>query len=834
MSQVLPVEKIKLGLIVVADELSSSLPLEHTDVVAQVIGPLASVSVTQRFGNPLNEPAEIDYLFPLPHEASVIDFQLRVGERIIQGDLQELEQARETYQRAVEEGKRAGLLEERRPNLFAVRIANILPGETITAVMRYQMRLAYDDGDYEFVFPMGLTPRYQDPEHPEESAGVDAPLASQEDPIGPVELSLSVDAGAPVGDPTSPSHPLQVTRLDPRRFAVRLAGEHIPDHDFVLRYPVAREAVTAAVWLAEETKGETFLLTVLPPALDEEASPPPREFIFVLDRSGSMSGQPMAQARNALRACLRTLNPADLFSILVFDHEVAWFQSKPRPINQKWVDRADSFLTKLEGRGGTQIVPALNAALTLPADRERLRYVVFLTDGAVSAEERAYDQVRRHLGKARLFTFGIGPSVNRALLARLARLGRGTAEFLQLSEDIEGAIIRFQDRVSFPVLTDLALEWSGAKPWDVLPASLPDLYSGQPLEMVGHLKRSSRRQPKLTVRGQRAGVPVEMTVKFPAAAEPEPIISRAWARARVDDLLEQESSGRTAPHKIRTEIIALALEQNLVTPHTAFVAVDSEVATEDGKPRTIHVAQPLPQGLDLEGFVGTGANLMRGAPPHQAMAMAMPVSGGMRRKSAPRIARFAAKLADEVMELRAVRQPEQAYLPALGQVDETLRWLARSQRVNGSWQDNVETTAAVLLAFVRAGHTTKDGHYRQLIRRAFSWLSGRPASGIAAAAQLVALAELAQATGSETHLKAVEGLKTKLGAPSGGLMGAAFKRAESPASPVSGGPGQISSLNDLRLAAVCAAGGSVPADAEIKGEPSLVRAWSAALAAAQG
>ncbi len=237
-----PTDALRLGTLIVANvPAASSLPLEHTDVVAQVCGPLASVSVTQRFANPFTEPVELAYLFPLPHEAAIVDYELRIGQRVIRADMQELEAARQTYAEARAAGKRAGLLEQRRPNLFSVELANVQPGENIIATVRYQERLRYDDGDYLFVFPMGITPKFH--ADATEARNVDAPLAGSGAPIGRVDLSLAVDAGGPAADPLSPSHAVEMARLDERRFSVRLLGDVLPNKDFVLRYGVAEDAV---------------------------------------------------------------------------------------------------------------------------------------------------------------------------------------------------------------------------------------------------------------------------------------------------------------------------------------------------------------------------------------------------------------------------------------------------------------------------------------------------------------------------------------------------------------------------------------------------------------
>jgi Ca-activated chloride channel family protein len=811
------------AMVVVAEDLASSLPLENTEVTAQVLGPLASVSVTQRFGNPLHELAEIDYLFPLPHQAAVVHFELRIGERRIEGDLQELEQARAAYAEALQEGRRAGLLEERRPNLFSVRIGNVLRGEHILATMRYQARLGYDDGDYEFVFPMGITPKFHDSEHPGEGLGTSAPLAGTDEPIGPVEITVSVDAGTAAGEPSSPSHPIEMTRLDARRFTVQLAGHQIPDQDFVLRYPVAREALAAAAWTAAGEDGDYFMATLLPPAMDEEASPPPREFVFVLDRSGSMSGQPIEQARNALRACLRTLNPEDVFRILLFDNRLEWFRPEPSGVTQEEIDAADAYLAAVNSRGGTRIVGALKEALGLAADPQRSRYLVFLTDGAVSAEARALDEVRRTIGDARLFTFGIGPSVNRALLAQLARLGRGTAEFLGLDEDIEGAIIRFQDRVSFPVVSKLKMRWKNGKTWDVHPVQLPDLYVGRPLEIVGRLKRTGAGPTELLVSGTADG-PVEMKLILPAESDQEPAVVRAWARARVDDLLETAAMGGREAHKLRAEIIGLALEHKLVTPYTAFVALDSEVATEGGRARPIRVAQPLPQGLDLAGFTG------------ELMSIRMPAAAHMLRAAAPAPASpvaaaksftlsLGATMARERPERKRLRQKQK---PVRERPEDTLRWLARTQNVNGSWQDDVEMTAAALIVLVRAGHTTRQGHYRTGVKRAFDFLVASHASRTATFFRAVALAELAAATGASAHREAAEGAIKNL-KPGNELERLALARATAPSQVPTGAPDAIRDLNDLRMAAVSRARCEIPDRLFGGRKGELARVWAACL-----
>ncbi|HMN60175.1 MAG TPA: VIT domain-containing protein, partial [Anaerolinea sp.] len=589
---------LKFGCLVVSDQVASTLPLEMTTVNLHVSGPLASAAVTQRFGNPLEQVAHLDYLYPLPEGAAITDFTLTIGERTIRGELKETAEAAAAFEQARQAGQRAGLFEQRRENLFAVRLANVRPGETISATVRYQQRVTFNEDGYELVFPMGLTPKYDRPGHPEESAGVHAPIARSGEPIGPVEIFVALDAGSACADPLSPSHDLQTVRLDEHRFQVRLAGQYIPDHDFVLCYSPQADRPVAAAWLVDAAGGGYFLANLLPPRSIDEAKPAPREFIFVLDRSGSMGGEPILQARNALRACLRALNPGDAFRILLFDDRLEWYRQEASPVNQAEIDTADRFLAGVDARGGTEIMASLEASLGLPTDSGRTRYVVFLTDGAVSAELSALDLLRKKVGSARVFTFGIGPSGNRALLNRMAAVGRGAAEFLQADEDIEGAILRFQDRVSFPVLTGLKLNLSGASAWDIYPAQLPDLYTGQPLVVCGRIQHKPGEPLSLTLTGTRGAETVTLATSFTPTGPDEPAVARAWARARIDDLLGEAELSPQREEKIRAAVLELALAHRLVSPYTSFVGVDQTASVGEGQAVTIQVAQPLPQGLD--------------------------------------------------------------------------------------------------------------------------------------------------------------------------------------------------------------------------------------------
>ena len=450
--------------------------------------------------------------------------------------------------------------------------------------------------------------------------------------------------------------------------------------------------------------------------------------------------------------------------------------------------------------------------------------MVFLTDGAVSADDTAISKIAGKRGDARIFTFGIGPAVNRYLLRKLAQVGRGVSEFISAKDDIETAMTRFQDRISYPALTDLALTWDGAETWDTYPDPLPDLYVGQPLEIVTRLKRKT--DTMLRFAGRADGQPVTLSMPIAAAVTSDPTLRRIHARARIEALMDSLTSGGDA-EKVRSQVISLGIEHRLATAYTSFVAVDSEIVDKsDGQ--TVQVAVPLPEGLDLESFGGglppalayVGHNLASSPAPMRMMAMSAPmvsmpadtnvdeddntmgivptpkqrnlmdslrksVAGKGRRRGTP----TPDANAPPDMEL----ERDITFDPA-STLEDGLKSLARTQRVNGSWDDSAEHTAAALLTFVRAEHTTREGNYRVQVGKAAKWLSGQLAtlSGIVLFVAIRALDELRGASGDYGISDAV---RAKLPQPTTDI-----ERA------VKGGsvslPDKMNSLDVLRIAAL--------------------------------
>ncbi len=728
-------ELITLPRIVVSNDVATALPLEHTDVSARITGLIAEVTVLQRFRNPLTKKADLEYLFPLPHLAVITAFEFRIGIRVITGGVYEIEQAIEGFDRARKAGQRASLLEQRRPDLFALKLANIQPGEIIQVVTSYQQALEVTGEGCEFVYPMGITPRYHKQGDEAQAELLDAPIATSKNEVGDVEITVTAELGSPAQQPVSPSHPLRFYPVSASSFHVSLDGIHLPDRDFVLRWQYVTPGIQFPAW-GSTGDSDWFMASFIPPFIENSTPVPPREYIFVLDHSGSMEGQPIQQAVNALRACLRTLSPRDTFAILLFDHQVKWL-CQPTVVDQAAIDLVDKLLNRVHAEGGTEIEDALNTAFQLTADPHRQRMLLFLTDGAVSAEKQILNRLNQKLGEARLFTFGIGSSVNRSFLDHMAKLGRGECTFIGNEDEIEEAILRFQDSISNPLITDLRIICEGGRTWDVYPALLPDLYAGHPLQVTGRwVKTGSSEIPAvLKVTGLRDGAPVEMSTALTEITDSS-LLSRLWTQARVENLLEQEDLGMISHESARQEIIPLAVKASIASRYTGFLAVDSLEKVEGGSIK-IRVAQPLPSGLN---FAGSAQSYFPASPSTKIFySQMMPLSD----------------MTDNSQTLYQIKYSPEAAQPMQPEPftpENVLRELARSQKLDGSWDSDVEMTAAALLAFVRAGFSTHKGIYRQQLKRAFAWLTVTAAPGFAGLLRAQALQELVDLTHNADQL----------------------------------------------------------------------------------
>ena len=815
-------ENLKFGaLLLMHHERASALPLEETRVEAAITGPTAEIVVTQSFKNPFPDPVELRYLFPLPHDAMITQFIMRIGDHEIPSQLQELGEAQRRYATARESGQLAALMQGERPDLFSLQLTHVRPGENIRCRIHYHQILTFEKRGYEFVFPMGLTPKFHT--DPSRAERLDSPLALAGEPIGPAFISVLLDTTVPVTAPESPSHRLSITPLDDHHLRIEPADPIIPDKDFVLRYRLDVPDLHPLMWTAQEGSEAVILASVPPPPLHQIPDPPPREFLFVLDRSGSMSGQAIQQACNALAACLRSLSDKDTFTILGFNTELTWFAPRPLPFQQNLLAAADDFLDHLEACGGTDILLALRSALALPLDRERGRCLVFLTDGAVSADKETLALLDRHTEKIRLFAFGIGPSVNRFLITHMAEQGRGKSYFLQLDEDIEEAILRFQDHISFPVLQDLSVHWQNFRVSDQHPQLLSDLYEWEPLTVVCHGRFVNAEPAELILQGKAGDQLYAQRVMVPPASRENPALTRFWARKQIEKLITEMELTPSPSGKLHQQIVDLSLRYSIQCPLTAFIALAAESEpVRHGPAPLVQVATPLPEGLEWTGFVGMrdatayASILPHFRPQRIVMKCSRQIESAGKSITMKKIVREVHSQSGlSVWMKKLAGRPEAKQmlsLPDPQDVMQTLRWLIRQQKSSGAFGDSdeqVEVTAAVLLAFVRNGFTVYHGFYRKSLLRAYRWLMDHPAHGWVETTRLQALGEMATAIDDQALLSTL---------PSDWDQ-------RQPAQPTDAA---ISSAAELKTAALQQSGGRVPAGTPATNLAQLV--WQTVLA----
>ena len=587
--------------------------LEHTDVRARVAGNVARVDVTQRFKNPFKHPLEAVYVFPLPDEAAVDDMEIRIGKRVIKGLIKRREEAKKIYEDAKRQGRTAGLLEQERDNVFTQSLANIRPGETIEVTIRYAESLAFEGGDYEFVFPMVVGPRYI-PGKPDGKGGTArVPDAARITPpvLRPgtrsghdIRVEVAIE-GPLAGAITSPSHRIR-TRDGGRGRIVSLAkGDRIPNKDLILRYRAAGAATRPEVGAAADPRGGHVGLYLVPVLDVPPRAVLPKDVVFLMDTSGSQSGAPIAQSQALMRRFLEGLNPADTFTVIDFANVATRLSEAPlanTPENRK---RALAYVAKLDANGGTELMNGIDAVLKFPpAGKERLRSVVLLTDGYIGNDLEVIAEVQKRLPRRnRLYSFGVGSSVNRFILDRLAEVGRGTMQVVRADEPIEPVCEKFFRQIADPVLTDVKVTWEGDGPPPLIyPEAAPDLFAAQPLVVFG--RKGDARPGTLRVEGTVAGgAPFvqRVPVRFDAAGNPA--IASLWGRARLKGL---QDAMYQKPSKEGVEAATTtALAYKLMSPYTSFVAVSEEVRVDpQGRRVKVDVPVELPDGVSYAGVFG--------------------------------------------------------------------------------------------------------------------------------------------------------------------------------------------------------------------------------------
>lgn len=606
------------------DPETDQLPLKATSADVSIAGVIADVTVTQVYENKGTRTLEAIYVFPASTRAAVHGMKMTIGERTITAQIREREQARQEYEAAKKAGQSASLLEQQRPNVFQMNVANILPGDVIEVELRYTELLVPTDGVYEFVYPTVVGPRYS--ELPEENAPtyeqwVQNPyLHEGEAPPYKFGFKAAISAGMPIAQVVCPSHETNIAFSSPATADIQLASSENKggNRDLILKYRLAGGQIETGLLLY---KGETenfFLLMLQPPRRVTLESIPPREYVFIVDVSGSMRGFPLNTTKTLLQDLIGNLRPEDRFNVLLFAGGSRMFETRSVPATEANIARAVSFIDNQQGGGGTQLLPAMERALKLPAEGAVSRSLVAITDGYVRVETETFDLIRNHLGEANLFAFGIGSSVNRFLIKGMARVGMGEPFVVTKPEDAPATAARFRDYVQSPVLTNIGLDFNGFQVYDVEPPSIPDLLAERPLIVYGKWKGDPKGTIQVTgVTGNGRTYKADLN-----AAQFQPDSAHAglrhlWARKRIHLLSDFQLVSKGS--ELAKEITQLGLEYNLLTAHTSFVAIDSQVRA-DGESTTVKQPLPLPQGVS-DSAVGMGITRMAPLPNMNAAPM---------------------------------------------------------------------------------------------------------------------------------------------------------------------------------------------------------------------
>lgn len=568
------------------------LPLKAQQVDVLITGPYAEVTVQQVFENPNEEFIEAVYTFPLHEEAAVDEMSFTIGDRVIQGEILEKSEARQVYEEAKAKGQSAALTEQERPNIFTQSIANLQPGEEVVVTLHMVQPLSYVDGRWVFEQPMTVGPRFT-PAGSIPAAEVEAispPIAAQ--PTGvTVDVDFTIEMGSPLGEVELLSHPeLSVPYTSSgAQFSL---DKLRPSRDLVLAIePQGNEPVASLL-----TQDGHFALTVVPQVAPQDEQIVPRELIFVVDNSGSMSGLPMDMAKDAMRTALQGMLPGDSFQVIRFSESASALSDRPLPATPENIERGLAYVDAMQGMGGTHMLAGIEASLDYPQDAERQRIVCFMTDGYIGNEQQILATIQDKLGPTRLFAMGIGSSVNRYLLDSMADVGGGTVSYVLPTQEPADTVNAFYSTIARPVLTEVQVDFGGVEVEGVYPQGLKDLYVGHTLQLVGRYEEGQELGP-ITLRG-RMGNKEYVEVLDVVPVDDGSAIASAWARQRVK-ALEREQLHGPIP-EVEAEILQTALEYRLLTQYTSFVAVEYRVRNEGGKQALVHQPSEAPDGVDLD------------------------------------------------------------------------------------------------------------------------------------------------------------------------------------------------------------------------------------------
>ncbi len=608
-------------------------PLKETSVTTNIDGIIAETYVVQTYANEGEAPINASYVFPASANVTIHGMQMIIGDNIVTAQIKEKEEAKEEFQEAKSEGKSASLLEQQRPNVFTMDIANIMPGDDVRIELHYTELVEPEENVYQFVFPTVVGPRYAsipEAESEEEDAAegnsdggtsendwVETPyLTEGTTPPGNYNITVNLSAGVPIADISCKSHDIRVaqngnssakiTLADPAgQTSGNTAADYAGNRDFILEYKLNGEEVNCGLMLnrvQSEEDENYFMLMVQPPERCEAEDIPPREYMFVLDVSGSMSGFPLDTAKDLIKNLVGNLRETDSFNLMMFANDAFLMAPASVAATEDNIKTALRLIDEQEGGGGTELAPALKGALSFLGDQNEARSVVIITDGYISGETEIFDIIDDNLDKVSFFSFGIGTSVNRYLIDGIAKAGIGESFVVTDSSEAAETAERFRTYIESPILTDIQVSYDGFEVYDVEPAKLPTLFAQRPIVVYGKWKGEPSGTIKVTGNNGTAKfvqeIPVDQIKPLPA----NDAIRYLWARKRIERLTDYGINENNP--EIRKEVTQIGLTYSMMTPYTSFIAVIDTIRNPEKESKDVN--QPLPLPLQVSDLAAGG------------------------------------------------------------------------------------------------------------------------------------------------------------------------------------------------------------------------------------
>lgn len=599
------------------------LPLKGTEVTTNINGSIAETYVTQTYANEGEHPINASYVFPASTKVSVHGMKMKIGNQVVTARIQEKEEAKQTYEAAKSEGKSASLLEEKRSNVFTMDVANIMPGDTICIELHYTELIESTEGIYQFVFPTVVGPRYAgevEEEDMEDGDWVQSPYFEEGvTPDSKYEITVNLSAGVPITELTCGTHEVTVEYTEASQAKVTLSNpeEYAGNRDFILDYQMRGEDVSSGLMLYKGEEENYFLLTMQPPKRYKADELLPREYIFVLDVSGSMSGYPLDTAKELMEEMVGNLREGDCFNLFLFSDIVSEMSLESVAATKENMDCAKTLIAMQEGGGGSELAKALERAIATKKQPDMTRNVVVITDGYIYDEENVLGIVREHLGDSNFFSFGIGSSVNRSLMEGIADVGMGEAFIVTEEAMAREMAERFRTYIEAPILTDIQVAFDGFDAYEVEPSKIPTLFAQKPVLLYGKWRGEVAGTIRITGKTGKEDYTQEIQVSDSEPLEEHAAIGYLWARKRINTLTAYGYA--KDDEKTKEEITTIGLAHHMVTPYTSFVAVLETIRNPEGESTDVDQPSPLPQGVSNLSIGG----YLTGAEPEDILLIAM-------------------------------------------------------------------------------------------------------------------------------------------------------------------------------------------------------------------